>query len=124
MKWIKCFSHFKNNGSYYYLVDVYFNQSDHMVLNAYLDTGNCLKDPYYHKDIILINQDVIGDVSNCFYVPFSSLNHKDLLRCIPGYKLEMDGKENSKFIIGISEDKIMMDGIDCVISNGILEGLK
>lgn len=124
MKWIKNICILKNYSSYYYSVDLYINPYEHFKMNAYLDSGNCLKDPYFHRDIILVNKDLIQDRSNVIYVPFSSLNHSDLLVCINGYKLEIEGKENKKFLIGLSEDKIMMNGIDCVISMGILEGLR
>ena len=124
IKYLKILTNYKIYTSYYYNIDLYFNNKDHLILNAYLDSGNCLKDPYTNKDIILVNKDKVHNKNKSLYVPFSSLNNTDLLECIKGFKLIINGKTNTNFLIGISEDKIMMDGIDCIINNNILEGLK
>ncbi len=123
LKYIKCMIILKNHYSCYYHVKLYFDENQFVYLNAYLDTGNHLKDPYSHQDIILVNKEKVLSFQNYYYVPYHSLNHSGLLKCIKGRKLEIEEKVHDHFVIGLSEDKIGMDGIDCVISTNILEGL-
>ncbi len=123
-KSIKSLKYLKSNYSNYYEMKIFFDDNNYVNVRAYLDTGNKLVDPYTKKDIILLDKNRIKDVNNYIYVPYNSLNNNGLLKCIRGLKIEIDNKINTSFLIGISEDKIMMDGVDCVISTNIMEGLR
>ena len=96
------------------------------VFNAFLDTGNKLKVAYLNKSIVLVDKDKIEDIDmqNPIYVPYSSLNNHGLLECYKCLKLEIDGKIYDKFLLGISNEKFYIDGIDCIINNSVMEGLK
>lgn len=120
------FKELKNNYSNYYLCRVFFDKSQFVEVNAFLDTGNKLKDPYSDKSIILIDKDKIDEieVSRPLFVPYNSLNNHGLLTCYKGFRIEIDGKSYDKFLIGVSEEHFYMDGIDCIINNLIMEGLK
>ena len=63
-------------------------------------------------------------VSKPLFVPYNSLNNHGLLTCYKGFKIEIDGKSYDRFLIGISDEHFYMDGIDCIINNLIMEGLK
>jgi stage II sporulation protein GA (sporulation sigma-E factor processing peptidase) len=123
--YIKCFKDLKNNYSNYYKCIIYYEDSS-IVVNAFLDTGNKLKDPYSNKSIVLIDKEKICDlnVRSPVYVPYNSLNNHGLLTCYNGFKLEIDGLFFDKFLIGVSDEKFYMDGIDCILNNSVLEGLK
>lgn len=125
-KFIRCFLVLRNNYSYYYKVKIYFNEYLFVEVNAFLDTGNKLKDPYSNKSIILVDEEKIKNIRirSPVYVPYSSLNNHGLLTCYKGYKLEIDGKYYDNFLIGVSNEKFYIDGIDCIINNNVMEGLR
>ena len=125
-KYIRVFKDLKNNYSNYFKCKIYFNKKQNIILNAFLDTGNKLKDPYSNKSIILVDEEKIKDIKieRPVYVPYNSLNNHGLLTCFKCLKLEIDGKVFDKFLVGISKEKFYMDGIDCIINNHVMEGLR
>ncbi len=125
-KYIKSFKYLKNNYSYYYKCKIFIDDNNSIVVNAFLDTGNKLNVPYLGKSIVLVDKDMLNNinVSNPIYVPYNSLNNHGLLECYKCLKLEIDGKCSSKFLLGVSEEKFFMDGIDCIINNSVMEGLR
>lgn len=124
-KYMLSFKDLKNNYSNYYKCLIYFH-SKVIEVNAFLDTGNKLNDPYSNKSIILITKDKLKDIKirSPIYVPYNSLNNEGLLTCIKADKIVIDGKENSEFLVGISNKNFFMDGIDCIINSRIMEGLR
>ncbi len=125
-KYILSFKDLKNNYSNYYQCKIYFDQSNYVTVNAFLDTGNKLKDPYTNKSIILLNKNKLEglNIINPLYVPYNSLNNHGLLTCFKALKLEINGLMYDKFLVGISEKNFFIDGIDCIINSNVMEGLK
>lgn len=125
-KYMLSFKELKNNYSNYYKCKIYFDDNNYVLVNAYLDTGNKLKDPYSDKSIILLDKNKVKDMkmNKPIYVPYNSLNNHGLLTCFKALKLEIDGQVCDKFLIGISERKFFMDGIDCIINSNVMEGLR
>lgn len=123
--YIKQARELKDNYSKYYNIDIYLKDGSISELTAFLDTGNKLVDPYFKRPIILVNKDKISfdyNNENILIVPYDSLNNHGLLKCIVPDKIYIDKigiKKN--FLIGISEDKIIMDGIDCILNTKLLE---
>lgn len=116
----------KNNYANYYLIDIYFKDGTKKKLSAFLDTGNQLIDPYKKRPIILVNE---KEVSKCYHkedillVPYETINNHGLLKCIIPSKVNISGiGERKKVLIGIAEQKIKMDGIDCILHTKLLEG--
>ena len=126
LKYMFSFKELKNNYSNYYKCKIYFDKKKYIEVNAFLDTGNKLKDPYSSKSIILIDKHKIKDIKirSPIYVPYNSLNNHGLLTCFKALKLEIGGKSSDKFLVGISQENFFIDGIDCIINNNIMEGLK
>ncbi len=115
----------RNNYQHYYNCKIYFDNDNFVLVNALLDTGNKLKDPYSNKGIIILNKRYLPfDIKSPILVPFRALNTRGLLKCVKGFKLEIDKRVNSSFLIGISDNELIGDGIDCIISEKIMEGLK
>ena len=123
--YIKQLRDLKENYSKYYNIDVYLKDGNVVELNAFLDTGNKLVDPYFKRPIILVNKDKINFNymdSNILIVPYDSLNNHGLLKCIVADKVYIDRVGiRDNFLIGISEDEIKMDGIDCILNSKLLE---
>lgn len=124
-KYIKSFKCLSNNYSYYYKCRIYISEEIYLDVNAFLDTGNKLYVPYLGKSIVLVDKKLIKDIKmkGVIYVPYNSLNNRGLLECYKCLKIEIDGKSYDKFLLGISNEKFYMDGIDCIINDSVMEGL-
>lgn len=116
----------RNNYSYYYNCCIYIDDDNKIVVNAFLDTGNKLKDPYSNRDIVLVNDEMLVGfkVSKPIFVPYNSLNNHGLLTCFKAERIVINGKEGKNFLVGISKEKMFIDGIDCIISTSLMEGLR
>lgn len=116
----------KNNLANYYLVDIYFKDGSKKKLSAFLDTGNQLIDPYLRRPIILVNKKEINKsklLEDYLLVPYDTLNSQGLLKCIIPAKVNIWGiGERKHVLIGVVEQKIKMDGIDCILHTKLLEG--
>ena len=115
----------KENYSKYYNIDVYLKDGSVIELTSFLDTGNKLVDPYFKRPIILVNKNKIEfnyKNNNILMVPYDSLNNHGLLKCIVPDKIYIDKVGVKKnFLIGISEEEIKIDGIDCILNSKLLE---
>lgn len=115
----------KNKYSNYYNVDIYFNNGKVIPITAFMDTGNHLEDPYKKRPIILINKDLINvdyNKDKVLLVPYDAINHHGLLKCIIPDKIFIQGvgfREN--FLVGLSNDKIRIDGVDCIMNSKLIE---
>lgn len=124
---IKSFKKIKSNYNYYYQIKINFNDNKDIKLNSFLDTGNKLKDPYTNKAIILVDINKIKKlvpIRSPIYVPYKSLNNSGLIKCIKPESIEINGKSFKNYLIGLSEDRFNIDGIDCILNYKLLEELK
>ena len=112
----------KNSYSNYHKVDIVINRKTYH-LNGYLDTGNNLYDPYKRRGVILVN--IKLDYKNNFiYVPYSSLNHEGVVKCLKPKKVLIDGIEFKDYLVGLSNNKFKIEGIDCILPNKMKGYLK
>lgn len=115
----------KNNYSHYYNIDIYLKNGSVIPTTAFLDTGNKLEDPYKKRPIILINQNLIKvdyQEHPFVLVPYDALNHHGLLKCIIPDKIFIQGVGFRKnFLVGLSNEEIKMDGIDCILNQKLIE---
>ena len=109
----------KNNYSNYYKVNIYYNNHK-IFLNAFLDTGNELTVPFSNKPVILIDKEIISD--KFFYIPYKGVNNTGLIKCIKVDKVEISGVFKENVVIGILNEKIKIDGVDCLLNKKLLEG--
>ena len=104
----------KNNYSNYHKVDLkYLGKTYH--LTGYLDTGNHLLDIYKKRGIILVSINIPYKLENIIYTPYKSLNNEGILKCFKPDKLLIDKKEFSNYLIGISNNKFKIDGVNCIL---------
>lgn len=115
----------KNHYSNYYNVDIYLKGGKVIPVTAFMDTGNKLEDPYKRRPIILLNKELISldyDKDRIVLVPYEAINHHGLLKCIIPDKIFIQGvgfKDN--FLVGLSNEKILIDGVDCILHSKMLE---
>ena len=114
--YLKSTSKLKNNYHNYHKVDFLYKQKLYH-LNGYLDTGNNLVDPYKKRSIILISLNLNINLENIIYTPYETLNHNGLIKCFKPEKVFVDKKEFSNYLIGLSEKKFKIEGIDCILPN-------
>lgn len=116
----------KQNYNHYYKVNLYLKNHKSIRLNAFLDTGNVLEDPYFHRPVILINKkSMIYDINEfgMILVPYKTVGGDGFLKCFPAEKIKIGKKEyHCKFLVGIMEMPIHLDGVDCILNKKIMEG--
>jgi len=113
----------KDNYSNYHKVDILYNNKVYH-LNGYLDTGNNLYDPFKKRGIILVNLEIPYKPENIIYTPFETLNNQGIVKCLKVDKIYVDKKEFKNFLIGISNEKFRIDGINCILHNNMKGKLK
>ena len=105
----------------YYKVVITLNNNHKLNVTGYLDTGNTLKSPMTLKPIIVINKEIIQDnnIKNPIYIPIKTINNINLMKCIKIKYIEINNKKISNILLGISENKIEIDGVDCLLNNSL-----
>ena len=115
----------KNHYSNYYNVDIYLESGKVIETTAFMDTGNKLEDPYKKRPIILLNKELIDldyNKERIVLVPYDAINHHGLLKCIIPEKIFIQGIGfRSNFLIGLSNEKILIDGVDCIMHSKLIE---
>lgn len=112
--YIKQIKNLKFNYNTYYNVEIYFSNKTIKKYNGYLDTGNRLKDPYKSRPIILINY--FENDFKKILVPCNTINNDDLLECFKVEKVLINNKIVKNVLIGLSKNKINIDGVDCILN--------
>lgn len=113
----------KEKIQYYYKVNIFLDKHKYNLI-GYLDTGNVLEDPYFHKPIIVINPNIIKrNITKNIYVPISTASSKKLMKCFFVDKIEIEGVGTTEHIlVGISPERLQLDGIDVLLNTKIMEG--
>ncbi len=93
-------------------------------LKGFLDTGNKLVDPITNKPIILLEKGVIEEKNlKVYYVPYNGLEEHKLLKCFKPTSVEIEKKKFKNVLLGISDKKFHLDGVECLLNNKIMEDL-
>lgn len=113
----------KNNYALKYKIDIYI-KGQVISLQGYYDTGAIIKDPYNKKPIIIVNKNVIKlDDINYLLVPCNTINGDFLMKCFKPDYIYIENLGNiDNVLIGISNQKINIDGVECLINKNIVEG--
>ncbi len=116
---------FKTSYNLIYEVEIGFKSKEKLILKGFLDTGNKLKDPITNKPIILIQKGLVKEnKEKIYYVPFHSLGNHNLLKCFKPEFIKIENKTYKNYLLGISDKKFNMDGVDCILNNKVMEDLK
>lgn len=95
-------------------------------LNGFLDSGNDLCDPYLNRPILILNDNIKIDFSKCkfIFVPYKSLNKSGMLKCfiIDKIYIEQIGYKYN-YLVGVSNDKISLSGVDIILNGKIMEDI-
>lgn len=110
----------KNNYNNYYKMTLIHNNKAYE-LTGFLDTGNNLIDPITRKPVILIDINIKCD--KYYYIPYKVVNNEGMIKCFKADKIIINDKVINKVIVGIINDKIKIDGIDCLLNKKLLEDI-
>lgn len=122
--YVKQIRNLKLNNNKYYKVAIEFIDKTKYDMNAFLDTGNKLIDPYKRRPIILVNDSIINKnlKEKIILVPYHTTSGEGLLKCINISKLYIDGILcKKKCLIGLTNN-IKLDDVDCILNEKLLEG--
>ena len=113
---------YKNTYSLIHKVEIVFDNKKY-TYNGYLDTGNKLKDPYKKRPIILIYDKKISfEYEDSILVPYKTLENEGIVKCKKIEAIKIDNKKiNTKVLIGISNKKFNIEGVNCILPNIIKE---
>lgn len=117
--YVKQIKELKNNYNNYYELTIYFKDNKIKKYIGYLDTGNKLKDPYKNRPIIVLNY--FKNNYPKILVPCNTVNKKDLIECFSVEKIYINNKYIKNVLIGLSKNKINIDGVDCILNSLLLE---
>ncbi len=110
----------KENYNLNYQIHFKYNNQN-IILNAFLDTGNKLNDPYFNKPVILINESIIK-CDKYFYIPYSTITETGIIKATTVSEIEIVGiKKIKNAVIGLLPKKLQMKKIDCLLNNRLLE---
>lgn len=112
---------------------VYSNYQNVMIIfknniincTGFVDSGNKLIDPVSNCKIILLDKrQIIFDINNfkMNLVPYKTASSKSILKCIKPDKIFINNKlVSNKYLVGIMENKINIDGVDILLNQEIME---
>lgn len=123
--YIKSMKKIRRNYSNFYKVDLYYKNNLYK-FDAFLDTGNRLYDPYKKRPIVLINTNKIKlDYDDSILVPYMTASGNSVLKCVIVEKLIINETlEIKNVLVGISNNKFNIEGIDMLLHNDLIGGIK
>lgn len=108
--------------SNYYLVDIYLKDKPKITLNAYLDTGNKLIDPYTFKPIILVNKNIISYRPDKYLiVPYNTIDNEGIIKCFKPEKIYINKVGYRKNVLIGLVDNLNIEGTDCLLNQKLIE---
>ena len=111
----------KNKYKYYYKVGIILDNNHKIIVNAYLDTGNNIIDDITLKPVIIVSKKVLKDIKikKYHYINVKVLNQVILLKCFNVKGIEINNNIIKDVVVGISNDSIGIDKIDCLLNNNL-----
>ncbi len=120
--YIRSINLIKTNYSNYYLVDIYFKDKPIVTINAFLDTGNHLKDPYSHRPIMLISRSCLKLTDEkILLVPYNTIDNNGLITCFKPEKIYIHKIGYRKKVLLGLVDNIAIEGADGILNSELLE---
>ena len=120
--YLKKEKNYKNTYSLIHKIEFDINNKT-FIYNAYLDTGNKLCDPYKKRPILLVyDKKLEFNYEDSILVPYKTLEHNGILKCRKISHFKIDDKEiRTNILIGISNKKFSIEGVECILPNVIKE---
>ena len=117
---IKELTKFKLNINDKYIVEITIYNKVYK-FEGFIDTGNRLCSPIRGDPVILINLEL--DYRNVIYIPYKALNNSGVIPCIRPDMVKINDKILSNYLVGLSKDRLNVNGMDCILPNRLKEDL-
>lgn len=115
----------KTNYNLIYKIEIVLKDKKEIQLNGFLDTGNKLIDPITNKPILLIQKGIVNEQKEkIYFIPFHSLGNNNLLKCFKPLYVVIENKKYKNYLIGISDKKFSLEGVECILNSKVLEDIK
>ena len=112
----------KENYNLNYQIKINYNNQK-LILNSFIDTGNNLTDPYFHKPVILINDNIL-ESDKFFYIPYSTITETGIIKGFYLNEIEIIGHKKIKnIVVGLLPKKLQISNVECLLNNRIMEEL-
>lgn len=123
-RYLRYEKNYKMDYSLRHTIEIYFDSKKYCY-EAYLDTGNQLEDPYKKRPIILVYDNTLNfTFENSILVPYKTIDNDGVLKCRKASKVILDKRiELTNILIGQSNKRIDIEGIDVILPNIIKEEL-
>jgi len=123
--YIKSMKKMKSNYNNFYKVDLYYKNKIYK-FDAFLDTGNRLYDPYKKRPIVIVNTNKIKlNYEDSILVPYMTASGNSVLKCVVVDKLIVDkNNEISNVLVGIVSNKLNIEGVNMLLHNDLIGGMK
>ena len=112
--YVKQIKTYQNNYINYYKVEIFIKNKKYL-LTGFLDTGNKLYDSYKHRPVIIISKRIKYNLEDIIYVPYIVLNNQSVLKCLKTDKIIINNHVFNNYLVGLSNDKFKIDGINCIL---------
>lgn len=90
---------------------------------GFIDTGNRLYDQYKHRPVILLHSNKIKfSYEKGILVPYETASGESIIKCFIPEKLVIDNKFYENILIGLSNKKFNIDGVDMILHSDIKGG--
>lgn len=122
--YIKQMKLIKSNYNKYYKIEIHFDNNI-IKTTAFLDSGNKLIDPITKKPVILLSNNKTKNINleKFYYVPYNTIDNSNIIKCFkPDFIFIKDIGATDNLLVGIMDNDIKIDGIDCLLNESILEG--
>ena len=106
----------------YYKVLIYIGNSL-IKTTGYLDTGNTLVSPYSGRPVILLkNKSPVFNGLKYNMIPYNTIDNRGYIKSYKPDKVLIDGiGEYNNVVIGLIDNDICIDGVDCILNTKLLE---
>lgn len=106
--------------NYYYNVSIVYKNKIYNY-RAYLDTGNKLYDPYFHKPIIILYDKKFPKIDKSLLVPYNTVSSSSILECVKVDKIIIDdNKIINKPLVAITKEPLKID-VEVLLHKDYLE---
>ena len=100
-----------------------FLNSKKLKLRGFVDTGNQLYDPYFNRPVVILNKGIDVCFDRCIYIPYNTISGSGVMKGFLVDKIYIKNIGYKKnIILGISNDKFHISGIDIILNEDLLEG--
>lgn len=108
----------------YYKVSIYLDNNKIDAI-GYLDTGNKLVSLYSGRPVILLrNKSPVFNNLKYSLIPYNTIDNNGYIKCYKPDKVYIEGiGEYTKVVIGLINNDISMDGVDCILNSKLLEDI-